>query len=292
MSNSRLISTGDSASSLNIRADSSSGVMPYQGEPAHPIIDPPQDITQEFKDWVQKNMNTVSASQSHIGEDREQAFKIKTALDFIESEDIAIIYKKKINISSIVREITLIKDFNTDHSDEKGHFYIEQLKDRSDTLSTSIYLEDDVLNHQLARLMIASLCVVFIREKKIRPDTLIFIDADASAGFWDSIGMIDNPLDRADRRSNLHTADRIKQSEGEGMEKSISFNKLCLWALGIPGGYSNSEASLSTIMAGGKNITKKRYNRMNKRKSRKRSNKRKSRKRSNKRKSRKGSNKK
>jgi hypothetical protein len=282
MSNSRSDSSGASASSQNIRDISSySGVMPYQGDAAHPIIDLPQDITEEFKEWVQENMNTVSASQSHIRQDREQAFKIKSALDFIETENIAIIYKKKINISTIVRETSLIKDFNTDHSEEKGHFYIEQLKNNSDVLSTSIYLEDDMLNNQLARLMIGSLCFIFIREKKIRPDTLIFIDSDASAGFWESIGMIDNPLDRADRRSNVHTADRIKKSEGEGMEKSISFNNLCLWALGIPGGYSNSEASLSTIMAGGKNITKNRYNMMNKRKSRKgrkRSNKRKSRK--------------
>jgi hypothetical protein len=54
-------------------------------------------------------------------------------------------------------------------------------------------------------------------EKKVSLKTKLFIDVDASAGFWDSIGMYENPAyETKNRRYKL----------GIGYEKVITFDKL------------------------------------------------------------------
>ena len=91
-----------------------------------------------------------------------------------------------------------------------------------------ISIDENYQGQGLARYMIAVLVKNWFKEDpQIRKDKLIFIDVDASAGFWDKIGMIDNRY-KPDRQSKLGYL------EGKGYEKVITFSKLAKWALGHP----------------------------------------------------------
>ena len=53
-----------------------------------------------------------------------------------------------------------------------------------------------------------------------RGDQMLFIDADASDGFWDKIGMVESKRYGYDRNP------KYSQREGAGYEKYITINKL------------------------------------------------------------------
>ena len=58
--------------------------------------------------------------------------------------------------------------------------------------------------------------------EQISPHQLIFIDADASAGFWKHIGMQENRYYSRQTQRNIL---------GRGYEMEITFSKLSKWAL-------------------------------------------------------------
>ena len=110
---------------------------------------------------------------------------------------------------------------------EIGYFSVKCDKLGEDC-DMNISIDETYQGQGLARYMIGVLVQNWYREDpQIRKDKLIFIDADASAGFWDKIGMIDNRYS-----SNRQT--KLSHLEGKGYEKVITFSKLARWALGHP----------------------------------------------------------
>ena len=98
----------------------------------------------------------------------------------------------------------------------------------------SILGEDTMYkNKGLAKFMIACVCLKIITTfVNIRSDQLIFIDADASDGFWDHVGFVVN-------RHELTSRAR-RSIEGQGYEKYITFGKLSRWSLNEVLGSSGS----------------------------------------------------
>jgi hypothetical protein len=96
------------------------------------------------------------------------------------------------------------------------------------SLHMEIRIEDPTLNKKgLAQLMIGLLLIKLIEKNpNIRYDQLLFVDGDASNGFWDHIGMkkgrYSYMLDRKTKQTNL---------ESYGYEKEITFSNISMWAL-------------------------------------------------------------
>lgn len=92
------------------------------------------------------------------------------------------------------------------------------------TCNMTISIDDEHQGKGLTREMIKEM-VTTIKEKypQIRSDQLLFIDADASDGFWDKIGMKENPNYDAD-----------STEEGSGFEKRITFGNLEKFANNSP----------------------------------------------------------
>jgi hypothetical protein len=134
-----------------------------------------------------------------------------------------------------------------------GHFTIEGMGenkehfDTGNTCSMTISIEDDFqgISFQkkgLSRIMIHYM-VTMIHEDypKIRDKQKLFIDADASGGFWDIIGMKENPV--YDYVGN-------NEPEGKGYEKVITFKELETFA--------NKKKAINAAKAGGKRKSRKR----------------------------------
>ena len=56
-------------------------------------------------------------------------------------------------------------------------------------------------------------------------EQMIFIDADASDGFWDKIGMVES------KRYGYNRTPKYYEREGAGYEKYITINKLYKFAI-------------------------------------------------------------
>ena len=136
-----------------------------------------------------------------------------------------------------------VEAYNTDNKKLIGDFIIEGEISRSvgetrykdilmneayygfntgNTMSMSIMVKNEYQGLGISRMMIKTLCeyIENIIPFEIRTDQMIFIDADASNGFWDYVGMKENRY-----------YDRYKISrEGCGYEKVITWNKLKKWA--------------------------------------------------------------
>ena len=90
-----------------------------------------------------------------------------------------------------------------------------------DLLTMSIYLDVKFQGKGIARKMI-NLLLLFIEQKfEVRYDKMLFIDTDASVGFWDYLGMKPN---------RYYDRCRVKR-EGWGYEKVITWNELKKWCL-------------------------------------------------------------
>ena len=134
----------------------------------------------------------------------------KNAIDFINNNSITMTY----TVRQQKRIVTLIQN-----NIEIGYFYIEGTN--VDTVDMSIYIDDNpqLRGKGLAKLMIGYM----ILNINLSKDQLIFIDADASVGFWDYIGMQEN---RYYERNNRNVI-------GKGYEKVITYSNLIKWALGV-----------------------------------------------------------
>ena len=85
------------------------------------------------------------------------------------------------------------------------------------TMTMDINIDDEHKKKGYSVRLIRTLCE-FIKECRVQHEgQLLFIDTDASGGFWDHIGMIPN------RYYERFTNDR----EGGGYEKVITFEQLC-----------------------------------------------------------------
>ena len=120
---------------------------------------------------------------------------------------------KKSNIGNYMRrEVTLL------HNSKKiGRFVIEGISNHlnhfnsGNPCSMSIGIDDkNYKGKGLSPIMIKYMIDNIKRDyPKIRPNQYLYIDADASGGFWDSIGMEEH-----------------NNEEGKGYEKRISFENL------------------------------------------------------------------
>jgi len=95
-------------------------------------------------------------------------------------------------------------------SQEVGHFTLSL----GSTYSLGIGIEQEYQGQGYSIQLIQAL----FRQLEIPLDKKLYIDADASDGFWNYLGLIDNPLyDFTEEQSEL---------EGAGYEKYIVFEKL------------------------------------------------------------------
>ena len=120
-------------------------------------------------------------------------------------------------------------------NEEVGYFEIDIKSPRE----LSIEIDEKYQGKGYTKKLINKLCKYLHTNEKLSLDDKLYIDTDASTGFWEKIGMIDTPKN---------------DKEGEGYEKVITFDKLCEF------GFSNKKSKLN----GGKNkktrrrLTKKR----------------------------------
>ena len=109
---------------------------------------------------------------------------------------------------------------------EVGYFEISGPEfDTGETMSMGISIDDNYIGKGYTRELIKYLCnTIKTVYPQIRGDQLLFIDVDASDGFWDKIGMKEN---RYGIDSNT-----TRNLEGQGYEKYISFYDLCKFGSG------------------------------------------------------------
>jgi len=94
--------------------------------------------------------------------------------------------------------------------------------DTGETMSLGINVEEDHQKKGYSRELIKRTCELVKKEYPgIRKDQLLSIDADASSGFWDYIGM--------ESARYYYRYDK-RVVEGAGFEKQITFQGLCNWA--------------------------------------------------------------
>jgi len=85
------------------------------------------------------------------------------------------------------------------------------------TMSMDISIDEEHQKKGYSKLLIRTLCQYILDTEINYEGQLLFIDTDASSGFWDHIGMKPN------RYYERFTPER----EGGGYEKFITFEELC-----------------------------------------------------------------
>jgi len=155
--------------------------------------------------------------------------KLEDTIKFIDENNIIISY----NENSTSPEVHLVKDGET-----IGYFSIvDLLPYETPSMSISIDEDESFRGKGLARLLIASMIYVIKNKNPYSTSlTLLFIDTDASNGFWEKIGMIEN-------RFYLRKIYVI----GRGYELVIDLKTLSQWVL-----------NNNTIFGGGRTNTKSR----------------------------------
>lgn len=103
-------------------------------------------------------------------------------------------------------------------NDEIAYFMISgEGFDTGKPMDMNIFVEDKYVGMGLAKKLIQNM-VYNLKEHypNIRKDQLLFIDTDASNGFWEHIGM-----------KNNRYYDGNRDVEGRGYEKHITYQSLC-----------------------------------------------------------------
>jgi hypothetical protein len=95
---------------------------------------------------------------------------------------------------------------------EVGHFDIDYT---DTTVCMGIGIDDAYQKQGYSKLLIRKVC----SHLKFPPDKKIYIDTDASEGFWDYLGLLKNPL--------YDFSEEQREVEGAGYEKFITFENLC-----------------------------------------------------------------
>jgi hypothetical protein len=94
---------------------------------------------------------------------------------------------------------------------EVGHFDIDYT---TNTVSMGIGIEDAYQKQGYSKKLIRKVC----SNLQFPPDKKIYIDTDASEGFWDYLGLVKNPL--------YDFTEDQRDVEGAGYEKFITFGEL------------------------------------------------------------------
>jgi hypothetical protein len=119
-----------------------------------------------------------------------------------------------------------------DNGDIIGSFGIEgegvkHQFDSGNTNDMSISIEDEYHGNGFTKIMMKHMIDKIyedIPEMVDRVDQMLFIDADASDGFWDNIGM------KESKRYGYNRNPRYARREGAGYEKYITINNLYKFA--------------------------------------------------------------
>ena len=105
-----------------------------------------------------------------------------------------------------------------------GEFEIKGKFNSGKTISMEIRVDEQYQGLGLSRILIRSLCnYIKFNCEDIRMDQLLFIDMDASDGFWEYIGMKQN-------RYGIDYQGHREELEGVGYEMYITFRDLYKWA--------------------------------------------------------------
>lgn len=155
--------------------------------------------------------------------------KMKKAKEIFKKEGLRIHYEKRMSSPkytppTLYRSITIFRN-----KEEIAHFEIagdilngtKECFGSGSTCYMSIGIDSDFPKYkgiQLSRIMIFSLLNEIMREN-VYMNYFVYIDVDASAGFWDSIGM--------EMNKNIDTP---YMQEGRGFEKKIKLHTLYEWS--------------------------------------------------------------
>ena len=103
---------------------------------------------------------------------------------------------------------------------QHGECTISGSFDTGETCAVTISIDEKYQGRGYSNLLWKEMILQIEREHpSIRPDQMFFIDADASAGYWDHIGFTLN-------RYGYDYIGNRKKLEGRGYEKVITFRKL------------------------------------------------------------------
>lgn len=103
--------------------------------------------------------------------------KINKAKEIFKKDKLRILYNK----NKLSREISILKE-----QIEIAHFDI--VGDFQEITSMGIGIEEEYHGLQLSRIMMISM-LTEIEKEDIDMNSYVYIDTDASCGFWDKIGM-------------------------------------------------------------------------------------------------------
>ena len=129
----------------------------------------------------------------------------------MEERKLQILYEKK-NTMGEHRKILIMQNDN-----EVAHFELLGNFSMTDTVSLSIGVEDEFQGMQLSRIMMWY-AIMKLKEDNIDMNEYVYIDSDASAGFWDAIGMQPNENERGEFGER-----------GRGYEKKITLTDIEKW---------------------------------------------------------------
>lgn len=102
---------------------------------------------------------------------------------------------------------------------EIGHFELLGNFSINDTVSLSIGVEEDFQGMQLSRIMMWY-AILKLKEENIDMNEYVYIDTDASSGFWDAIGMQPNENENG-----------MFGEKGRGYEKKITLKDIEKWCI-------------------------------------------------------------
>lgn len=134
------------------------------------------------------------------------------------------------------------KLFDLEKQIEIGSFEISGKFDSGKTVDMGISVDEDYRRKGYSKGLVRALCkyIIQVGYPKIRKDQILFIDTDASVGFWDKIGMTPH------RYGDDYMGHR--DIEGVGYEKMITFGELCKWSgVSLPTGGVKKRKNAKTV---------------------------------------------
>ena len=154
---------------------------------------------------------------------KEYTFKKRGNID-----EYILIYSGIRNLNGKITRVIYLTFYNDDII---GSFSIEGkgIKHQFDSGVTNdmhIYIENCFQGKGLSKIMIKHMIDKIYEDiPDMNREQMIFIDADASDGFWDKIGMVES------KRYGYNRTPKYYEREGAGYEKYITINKLYKFAL-------------------------------------------------------------
>tara|TARA_B100000408_G_C10215705_1_gene188884 strand:+ start:160 stop:654 length:495 start_codon:yes stop_codon:yes gene_type:complete len=143
-------------------------------------------------------------------------------------DEYILIYSGIRNLNGKITRVIYLTFYNDDII---GSFSIEGkgIKHQFDSGVTNdmhIYIENCFQGKGLSKIMIKHMIDKIYEDiPDMNREQMIFIDADASDGFWDKIGMVES------KRYGYNRTPKYYEREGAGYEKYITINKLYKFAI-------------------------------------------------------------